>query len=98
MARGDGDLWRTLVLLYSVVLAAAVCVPSTTVLPLLLGVDSLLVFLCAGGVGLGLTTGVVFLLVGRYDAFVARSERAADDDADSRGTADADATMPGQAR
>jgi hypothetical protein len=66
---GEGDsAWRTLVLFYSVVLVAALCLPPITVVPLLFGVDSLLILLCAGTAGLAVTGGVSGLLVARYDA------------------------------
>jgi hypothetical protein len=98
MAGADGDLWRTLVFLYSVVLVAAVCVPSMTVLPLFVGVDSLVALLCAGCLGLALTAGVVSLLVGRYDALVGRLERSTDTERSAGGPDAADTSMPDRTR
>jgi hypothetical protein len=98
MARGDGDLWRTLVLLYSAVLVAAVCVPLTTALPLLLGVDSFLLLLCSGCFGLLVTGGGVGLLVGRSHALAPRSGDATASDRPNSAGDGADRTMPDEPR
>lgn len=76
MVGADAGVWRTLVLLYSVVAAAAVCIPLSTVLPLLLGIDSFLLLLVAGVLGLGATGGLASLFVARYDARATEGEHA----------------------
>jgi hypothetical protein len=68
---GDDSLWRTLALLYGVVLAAAVCVPPAAAVPVLLGIDSPFVLVFSGCLGLLLTGAVVSLLLARFDARVA---------------------------
>ena len=85
MSGGEDGAWRTLVLLYSVVFAAAICLPPITILPLVFGLDSLLLLLCAGTVGLAVTGGVTSLFVARYDARVDQSPSDASDPVDPSG-------------
>lgn len=72
MAAGDEGLWRTLALIYATVFASAVCIPPVTVLPVILGFDSLVVVFVFGCLGLGLTGVVVALLTAQMDALLAR--------------------------
>jgi hypothetical protein len=94
MDEANGGLWRTLARIYSSVLACGLCVPALAAVPVVFGIDSLLVTLCSGSVGLAVAGGVVVVVDARLDAAAARSgsDLTADPDASaqSRGSAAAD--------
>ncbi|WP_136602713.1 hypothetical protein [Salinigranum halophilum] len=68
----DDGLWRTLARIYTVILACGVCVPATTAIPVLVGLDSFFVLLVFGVVGLGLAGGVTYLVDVQLDAAAAQ--------------------------
>jgi hypothetical protein len=75
MGRDDDELWRTLARIYVAVAACGVFVPSVAVLPVLVGLDSLFLTLCFGGVGLGISGGVVAVVDTKLDEYAAGPER-----------------------
>jgi hypothetical protein len=72
MEEFDDGLWRTLARIYTVILACGVCIPATTAIPVLVGLDSFFVLLVFGVVGLGLAGGVTYLVDAQLEAAAQR--------------------------
>lgn len=73
MDGADGGFWRTLARIYTSVLACGLCVPALAAVPVAFGIDSFLVALCSGSVGLAVAGGVVLVVDARLDAAAARA-------------------------
>jgi hypothetical protein len=96
MDGATGGLWRTLARIYTCVLACGLCVPTLAAVPVAFGIDSVLVTLCSGGVGLAVAGGVVVAVDARLDATGVTEEAAADPNGSAKSRGSVAGTDDGQ--